>query len=156
MRQQLWRRRRLLFLFTCMYECWIWLKYIQKENELTRTVVIHFFTDILTLRSIHEQWVALRTMFASKKWKESSCSIQTDGMRDREIIFANQQFWLFIKYCIKCVAPLVKVLRLVDFNERLPMGYIYEAMDWAKKVIAKIFDNVKKWYDPIWKIIDSR
>ena len=44
--------------------------------------------------------------------------------------------------------PLVKVLGFVDFDERQPMGYIYQAIDRAEEAIAKIFDNVKKQYDP--------
>lgn len=39
------------------------------------------------------------------------------------IILDDHRFWKAIKFCMKCVLPLVKVLI---------MGYIYEAMDRAK------------------------
>lgn len=48
-----------------------------------------------------------------------------------------------IKYYIKCVTPLVKVVRLVDFDEKPTMPYIYEMMDRANKAIAKNLDNVQ-------------
>lgn len=45
---------------------------------------------------------------------------------------------------MKCVLPLVKVLRLVDRDAKPAMGYIYEAMDKAKKQIQKSFYGMKK------------
>ena len=38
--------------------------------------------------------------------------------------------------------PLVKVLRLVDGDTKLAMGYIYEAMDRSKEQIQKNFNEV--------------
>ena len=39
-------------------------------------------------------------------------------------------------FCIKTTIPLVSVLRDVDSDERLTMGYIYELMDPAKENIT--------------------
>ncbi|XP_028082295.1 uncharacterized protein LOC114283626 [Camellia sinensis] len=52
--------------------------------------------------------------------------------------------------------PLVKVLRLVDTEKKPPMGYIYEAMDRAKKCIASSFDHKEERYNEIFEIIDKR
>ncbi|RWR88638.1 hypothetical protein CKAN_01766500 [Cinnamomum micranthum f. kanehirae] len=148
-------RKITVFIYTHIWVLNLMRKFT-KGRELIRAAVTRFATNFLTLKSIHEQRVALRSMFASKEWEESSYSKNIDGMRVRDIILVDQEFWGCIKYCIKCVTPLVKVLRLVDSDERPPMGYIYEAMDRAKEAIAKNFDNVKKRYDPIWRIVDSR
>ncbi|KAJ0042719.1 hypothetical protein Pint_18504 [Pistacia integerrima] len=50
----------------------------------------------------------------------------------------------------------VEVLRLVDGDAKLAIGYIYEAMRRAKNQIAKNFNNVEHRYREIWKIIDTR
>ncbi|XP_028088338.1 uncharacterized protein LOC114288921 [Camellia sinensis] len=56
----------------------------------------------------------------------------------------------------RAAVPLIKVLRLVDSDEHLAMGFIYEAMDRAKVEIQSNFNNVFTYYDPIWTIIDRR
>ena len=43
------------------------------------------------------------------------------------------------------MAPLVKVLRLVDGERKPAMGYIYEAMDKVKEIIIKSFNNNEGW-----------
>jgi hypothetical protein len=44
--------------------------------------------------------------------------------------------------------PLVKVLRLVD-GEKLPMGYLYEALDQAKERIKTAYKDIVAKYGPI-------
>jgi len=40
---------------------------------------------------------------------------------------------LDVTICIKTIYPLIKVLRLVDSDEKPIMSFIYEAIDQAKK-----------------------
>ena len=94
-------------------------------------------------------------MFNSLAWCKSSYAKTRDGFEVQEIVF-DTRFWQAIRYCLKCVLPLVKVLRLVDGDAKPAMGYIYEAMDRAKEQIEKNFNKVKRRYDAIWKIIDER
>jgi thermostable 8-oxoguanine DNA glycosylase len=56
---------------------------------------------------------------------------------------------------VKIVKPLVRVLRLVD-GEKLAMGYIYEAMDQAKKQTRAAYEDRVTKYGPIWEIIDHK
>jgi len=44
----------------------------------------------------------------------------------------------------------------VDGEKKPAMGYIYEAMDRAKEVIANSFNGDEKKYAPIFQIIDNR
>ncbi|KAF3771704.1 hypothetical protein EJ110_NYTH59760 [Nymphaea thermarum] len=53
------------------------------------------------------------------------------------------------------VEPLVKVLKMVD-GEGATMGYLYEALDRAKKAIKAASKDNKEKYMPYWKIIDRR
>ncbi|KAH1266726.1 hypothetical protein GmHk_01G002145 [Glycine max] len=61
-----------------------------------------------------------------------------------------------VSICLKFVAPLMVVLRLVDCDQQPSMGFIYVEMDRAKERIKNNFNNVKKNYEPVWEIIDRR
>ena len=60
------------------------------------------------------------------------------------------------QHIVKVSEPLVKVLRLVDGEEKPSMGYLYEAMDKAKKTIKARFKNRISQYMPYLRVIDSR
>lgn len=44
-------------------------------------------------------------------------------------------FWRNVVYIFKVMAPLVRVLRLVDSEKKPAMGYIYEEMEKAKETL---------------------
>ena len=46
----------------------------------------------------------------------------------------ENKFWKKVGKILRVFEPLVKVLRL---NDKPTMGFIYEAMDWAKQVIIE-------------------
>jgi hypothetical protein len=56
----------------------------------------------------------------------------------------DNKFWHDVTICIKAAYPLIKVLRLVDYDEKPAMGFIYNAMDEAKEKIQVNFGSVKK------------
>lgn len=72
------------------------------------------------------------------------------------IILGDRKFWPGVKYCVNVAAPLVRVLRLVDSDDRPSIGYIYEAMDQAKEKIAKNLGGVPSRYEKVWDAIDLR
>lgn len=53
-------------------------------------------------------------------------------------IIMQDSFWRNVLYAIRLTGPLVKVLRLVEGEDKLAVGYIYEAMDIAKETLSKI------------------
>lgn len=65
-------------------------------------------------------------------------------------------FWNHIVHALNVDGPLVKVLRLVDGEQKSPPPqYIYEAMDRAKGAIQKEFTDENK-YAKVFEIIDKR
>ena len=68
----------------------------------------------------------------------------------------QESYWKNILYYLKLTSPLVKVLRMVDGDKKPPMGYIYEAMDRAKEVIAQSFSNKEENYEEAFNYIDKR
>jgi len=75
-----------------------------------------------------------------------------EGKQVVNIGLSDDRLWKSIQYCLKCVTPLMKVLRLVDEDTKLAMPYIYiyiyiyEAMDKAKEQIASNFKNQDSQY----------
>jgi len=64
-------------------------------------------------------------MFVSKEWTNSDyASSKNEGEQVLNIALSDDRFWKSIEYCLKCVIPLVKVLRLVHGNTKA-MSYIY-------------------------------
>lgn len=72
------------------------------------------------------------------------------------IVLGDKKLWPGVKYTVNVTAPLVKVLRLCDSDDRPSIGYIYEAMDQAKEKIAKNLGGVTRRYEKVWKAIDER
>ena len=68
-------------------------------------------------------------MFTSEELAKSSNAKKSDGINVQLIILSDPKFWPTIKFRLKCVIPLLKVLRLVDGGAKLAMCYIYEPMD---------------------------
>ncbi|KAI8540876.1 hypothetical protein RHMOL_Rhmol08G0019000 [Rhododendron molle] len=127
-----------------------------KKKELARPAITRFATSYLTLKRFDELKIQIRAMFASVEWSTSSHGKSAAGRKVESIILDDHRFWKAIKFCMKCVLPLVKVLRLVDGDSKPAMGYIYEAMDRAKEQIAKNLGEQKRRYEKIWNVIDTR
>ncbi|KAK7267601.1 hypothetical protein RIF29_20279 [Crotalaria pallida] len=125
-------------------------------KELARPAVTRFATAYLTLNCILLRKNALRSMFVSEEYVKSSYAGKTDAKAVEEIVLSDNRFWKSVQYCLKCVAPLVKVLRLVDGDSKPAMPYIYEAIDRAKEKIAENFNKQERSYKKVWKIIDTR
>jgi len=59
-------------------------------------------------------------------------------------VVLDSRFWKNVSTCLKIVAPLMVVLRLVDSDTKPAMGFIYVEMDSAKEKIKSNFHNIKK------------
>ncbi|KAF7832439.1 zf-BED domain-containing protein/DUF659 domain-containing protein/Dimer_Tnp_hAT domain-containing protein [Senna tora] len=131
------------------------LRNFTKGRDLIRPATTRFATSYLTLACLNENKGALMNMFSSKEWTESKFSSIRDGKQVENCVLDNG-FWKNIVTCLQAAAPLIKVLRLVDSDEKPAMGFIYEAMNCGRERIKQNFNNVKKSYEPIWNIIDER
>ncbi|KAJ1378018.1 Ribonuclease H-like superfamily, partial [Sesbania bispinosa] len=123
---------------------------------MARPAVTRFATAYLTLHCIMQQKNVLQSMFASEEWTTSNYASKSEVKEVMNTILCNTKFWKFIQYCLKCMSPLVKVLRLVDGDSKPVMPCIYEAMNRAKEQITANFKNQESRYEKVWKIIDTR
>jgi hypothetical protein len=114
-----------------------------KGKDLVRPAVTRFATSYLTLACLMENKGALIRMFTSNQWTSSKFSKTVDGKQIEEVVM-DKGFWKDVIICLKGAGPLIKVLRMVDSEEELAMGLIYEAMDHAKEKIQANFNSVQR------------
>jgi hypothetical protein len=74
-------------------------------------------------------------MFTCTKWVESSHGKSKVGKEIATIILQDKEFCLRYKHIVKVGELLVRILWLVDSEEKPAMGYLYEQIDKAKETI---------------------
>ncbi|XP_052736558.1 uncharacterized protein LOC108336843 [Vigna angularis] len=131
------------------------LKKFTKGRDLIRSGVTRFATAYLTLACLHELKASLLTMFSFEESKTSKFGTSQEGRKVEHVVL-DSRFWKNVSTCLKAAAPLMVVLRLVDSDVKPTMGFIYEEMDCAKEKIKSNFNNIKKSYEEVWRIIDAR
>ncbi|KAK4836636.1 hypothetical protein QYF36_025628 [Acer negundo] len=97
----------------------------------------------------------LHQMFTGKAWIQSSFSKQRAGLEVAEIV-TDPLFWSFCDQTLKVTKPLLSVLHLMESEERPSVGYIYDAMEKAKKSIVEAFDDKEFDLMPYLKVIDHK
>ena len=121
------------------------LRHFTKGKDLIRPAATQFATAYLTLGCLNDHKMQLITLFTSKQWSSYTFARIKEGKRIQNYVLDNT-FWHDVTICIKAAYPLIKVLRLVDSDEKPTMSFIYKAMDEAKEKIQVNFDSVKKRY----------
>ncbi|XP_034704909.1 uncharacterized protein LOC117928910 isoform X3 [Vitis riparia] len=122
-------------------------------RDIVQLAITRFASNFLTLQSIVSFKEALHQMFTSATWMQSAFSKQRAGVEVAEII-VDPTFWSMCDRALKVSKPLLAVLHLIDCEERPSVGYIYDAMEKAKKSIILAFDDKESDYSPYLKIID--
>ncbi|CAN0925682.1 hypothetical protein LINGRAHAP2_LOCUS34897 [Linum grandiflorum] len=95
------------------------------------------------------------SMFSSDKWKKSAFSSIREG-KQIQLIVMDSGFWTDVLRCLQAAMPLIKILRLVDSNDRPTMPFLNLELNEAMQKIKKNFYNVEKRYKPILNIIQKR
>jgi len=108
------------------------LRQFTNKRELVRHVVKRFATSYLSLQRLHQEKGNLRKMFTSDEWSNNKLSKEANGREATKIVLMPS-FWNQVVFTLKVMAPLVHVLRLVDGERKVAMGYIYEAMEKPRK-----------------------
>ncbi|XP_070046012.1 uncharacterized protein [Nicotiana tomentosiformis] len=85
-------------------------------------------------RKTHMLQKNLRNLVLSNEWKDNSYAKEAAG-KETAKIFISPSFWNDVVRALKVGGPLIRVLRMVDGEKKLSMGYLYEAMDRAKETI---------------------
>jgi hypothetical protein len=124
-------------------------------REILRPAPTRFATNFIALQSILNQKDALRSMVTSKEWTTTHYSKDVKAKQFVEQVL-DSQFWSTCADIVKITEPLVRVLRLVDSEDKPAMGYLYRAMYKAREEIEKRFKRNKVKVEPYLKILDNR
>ncbi|XP_077228485.1 uncharacterized protein LOC143861441 [Tasmannia lanceolata] len=103
-------------------------------RDLCRPVWTRFATNSISIQSLVLHRKALQQMFVADEYAASRY-IRHGLSKEIVITVLDKQFWDNCKHILNINEPLVKVLHLVDRQDKPAMGYIYEAMDRAKENI---------------------
>ncbi|XP_075077258.1 uncharacterized protein LOC142163997 [Nicotiana tabacum] len=125
------------------------------ERNLVRPAKTRFATALLTLHSFYLQKKNLRKLVLSNEWKDNRYAKEAAGKETIKVLI-SPSFWNDAVRALKVGGPLIRVLRMVDGERNAPMGYLYEAMDRAKKTITASFEGDIRKYEKVFEIIDSR
>ncbi|XP_050895427.1 uncharacterized protein LOC127102053 [Lathyrus oleraceus] len=107
-------------------------------RDIVRPGVTRFATQFLQLQAIVRQKEGLENMFNSEKFRKTKYGKEKKGTgyEARKIVM-SRDFLSKANDILKVFEPIVKVLRLVDGDEKPTMGFIYEAIDRAKQAIQQ-------------------
>ncbi|KAJ0046613.1 hypothetical protein Pint_05707 [Pistacia integerrima] len=122
-------------------------------RDILQLSVTRFTSIFLTLENIVSLKDHLHQVFTGTAWIQSSFFKQRGGVEVAETI-VDPIFWLQSDQILKVTKPLLSFLHLMDCEERPSVGYIFDAMEKAKKTIIMAFDNNESEFMPYFRVID--
>ncbi|XP_031387128.1 uncharacterized protein LOC116200422 [Punica granatum] len=114
-----------------------------------------FATNFVALQGILAQQNALRAMVTSSEWTSSIHAKENKAKEFVKLLFV-ETFWSECATIVHISEPLVRVLCIIDSDERPAMGYLLEAMYKVKEEMLKRFNRRKKKIEPYINILDAR
>ncbi|RVW20428.1 hypothetical protein CK203_112414 [Vitis vinifera] len=119
---------------------------------ILRPGATRFATTFIALKSLHDHKHDLQALVTSKFFVDSRYSKDYKSQVAVSIILDNR-FWNDCLIVVNLMSPLMRLLHIVDCDERPSMGYVYEGMYRVRLGIKKLFNYSKKLYKPYTEII---
>ncbi|XP_054790940.1 uncharacterized protein LOC129296362 [Prosopis cineraria] len=132
-----------------------WLRRRDGWTEIVRPGATRFATTFIALKSLHEHKHDLQALVLDKHFHDNKLSRTKAGQLVGDIVL-DKKFWDDCHQIVCLVGPLIKLLRIVDANEKLSLGYVYEGMQRVKNSIKNFFCRKKEQYKPYTSIIQAR
>lgn len=107
-------------------------------GDLIRVGLTRFATHFLAMQSLLSKKIELRGLMTSEAWgalKQTRPGSERRAMREVEKILLDNSFWGAIKGLVRCLEPIVQLLRLVDGDKRPTMGMLHR---WIELTLDKI------------------
>jgi len=126
-----------------------------KGHEILRPAQTRFATNFIALQSIYKHKAELHAMVISNEW--TTCAYYKDPQAKKFTkAVLDQKFWKNCAIVCQLSQPLVRVLRIVDSDERPAMGYLFAGFHAARDEIMKRFQRKKELVRPFLEYIDAR
>ncbi|XP_042950125.1 uncharacterized protein LOC122282239 [Carya illinoinensis] len=149
-------RKIMKFIYNHAWVLALMRKDFTKGHDLCRLAVARFATNFLSIQCLLLFKKELQQMFTCDKWIVSSYSKSNIGKELAGIVLEEREFWAQCQFIVTINEPLVRVLRLVDGDEKPAMGYLYDAMEKAKENIKARLKNKVSTFMPFIRVIDAR
>lgn len=130
------------------------LKKKTEGMDVIQPALTEFVMSFCTLQNIIFFKDSLHQMFTSNAWEQSSFSRQYVGNEVTKILL-DPQFWISLMNIAKVSKPLTDVLRVLESEDRPSMGYLYGALEKAKKEIILAFGNNETEFMPYLEVIEK-
>ena len=82
-----------------------------------------------------------------KLWLQTSTLLLRLGKSEMKkaisAIVLDKKFWDDCLLMVKIVTPIIRLLRIVDADEKPLLGYVYEGLQRVKKAIKEMHSNKK-------------
>ncbi|XP_031386368.1 uncharacterized protein LOC116199913 isoform X1 [Punica granatum] len=134
---------------------WV-VNYMEKltnGKQLICPATTRFATNFLQIECLIKQKNNLQAMFVSDGWVRSRFGREVSGpTAEVKDVVMSSSFWRKVKDLLAVLTPPVRVLELVNSDDKPMKWYTYEALDRAKLEIRK---DCRYWKQ-YWDIIDDR
>jgi hypothetical protein len=130
------------------------LRKFTKGHEILRPAQTRFATNFIALQSIYKHKADLHAMVISQEWTTSAYYKEPQGKKFTKAVL-DQSFWKDCAIVCQLSEPIVRVLRIVDSDERPAMGYIFAAFHASRDEIVRRFQR-KELVRPYLEYIDAR
>ncbi|XP_023909492.1 uncharacterized protein LOC112021156 [Quercus suber] len=129
-----------------------WLRTRKNWTEIMRSGPTRFATTFIALGSLKEHKHDLQALVTSKFYVESRYAKDKKAKAVVKIILDNQ-FWNDCHVIVHIMSPLIRLLCIIDSNEKPAMGYVYDGMYRVIDGIKKKFKDKKRLWEPYVNII---
>ncbi|XP_050263955.1 uncharacterized protein LOC126708192 [Quercus robur] len=129
-----------------------WLRTRKNWTEIVRPGPTRFATTFIALGSLKEHKHDLQALVTCKFYVESRYAKDKKTKAVVKIILDNQ-FWNDCHVIVHIMSPLIRLLRIVDSDEKPAMCYVYDGMYRVIDGIKKIFKDKKRLWEPYVNII---
>ncbi|KAL2951693.1 hypothetical protein AAZX31_19G067500 [Glycine max] len=125
------------------------------ERDILFPAQTRFATYFIALKNIFAQKDAWRAMVTSRDWTDSTFVKDSKAKKFVEKIL-DSIFWKQCADIVKLTKPLVRVLHIVDSEDKPAMGFLYQAMHKAREEMVRRFQRNKRKVEPYLEVLDRR
>ncbi|GAV85530.1 DUF659 domain-containing protein/Dimer_Tnp_hAT domain-containing protein, partial [Cephalotus follicularis] len=133
-----------------------WLRKRSGWMEIVRPAMTRFVTCFIILKSIYDHKPDLQALVTSKHYTNHKVSRTSKG-KSLSFTILDNKFWDDCLIAIKVAASIIKLLRIVDSDEKPSLWYVMKAcleQRWLLKICS--ITKKKKWYEPYTNLLKFR
>ncbi|KAM0036374.1 putative transcription factor/ chromatin remodeling BED-type(Zn) family [Helianthus debilis subsp. tardiflorus] len=130
-----------------------WLRKRPGWTEIIRPGATRFGTSFIALKSLHDHKHDLQALVTSLDFKKMLKVTKANDVKDTIL---DPKFWNNCFITVQVMTPILRLLRICDYDEKPSLGYVYEGMLRIRKGIKELFKRKRRNYKRYVDIIDAR